>query len=40
MALLLYHSYIVEEINALGGDIKNAYGIDVNQLIEVRTLWD
>ena len=27
--------YIVEEINALGGDIKNAYGIDVNQLIEV-----
>lgn len=27
--------YIVEEINALGGNIKNAYGIDVNQLIEV-----
>lgn len=26
--------YIVEEINALGGEIKNAYGIDVNQLIE------
>ena len=27
--------YIVEEINALGGEIHNAYGIDVNQLIEV-----
>lgn len=27
--------YIVDEINALGGDITNAYGIDVNQLIEV-----
>ncbi len=26
--------YIVEEINALGGDLKNAYGIDINQLIE------
>lgn len=26
--------YIVEEINNLGGEIKNAYGIDVNQLIE------
>lgn len=26
--------YIVDEINALGGEIKNAYGIDVNQLIE------
>lgn len=25
--------YIVDEINALGGEIKNAYGIDVNQLI-------
>lgn len=27
--------YIVEEINALGGEISNAFGIDVNQLIEV-----
>lgn len=27
--------YIVDEINALGGNITNAYGIDVNQLIEV-----
>lgn len=27
--------YIVEEINGLGGEIHNAYGIDVNQLIEV-----
>lgn len=27
--------YIVDEINTLGGDITNAYGIDVNQLIEV-----
>ncbi len=27
--------YIVEEINALGGEINNAYGIDVNQLVEV-----
>ena len=26
--------YIVEEINALGGEISNAYGIDVNQLVE------
>ena len=26
--------YIVEEINGLGGEITNAYGIDVNQLIE------
>lgn len=26
--------YIVEEINGLGGELKNAYGIDVNQLIE------
>ncbi len=26
--------YIVEEINSLGGELKNAYGIDVNQLIE------
>lgn len=25
--------YIVDEINALGGDIQNAYGIDVNQLM-------
>lgn len=27
--------YIVEEINALGGQLNNAFGIDVNQLIEV-----
>lgn len=27
--------YIVEEINALGGDIENAYGIALEQLIEV-----
>ena len=27
--------YIVKEINELGGDITNAYGIDVNQLVEV-----
>lgn len=27
--------YIVEEINALGGELTNAFGIDVNQLIEV-----
>ena len=27
--------YIVDEINGLGGEITNAYGIDVNQLIEV-----
>ena len=26
--------YIVDEINGLGGEITNAYGIDVNQLIE------
>lgn len=26
--------YIVEEINGLGGELKNAYGIDVDQLIE------
>lgn len=26
--------YIVEEINALGGELSNTYGIDVNQLIE------
>ncbi|MBQ9990177.1 MAG: class II fructose-bisphosphate aldolase [Lachnospiraceae bacterium] len=26
--------YIVEEINALGGELTNTYGIDVNQLIE------
>ncbi len=26
--------YIVDEINALGGEITNAYGIDANQLIE------
>jgi fructose-bisphosphate aldolase class II len=26
--------YIVEEINALGGEIHDAYGIDANQLIE------
>lgn len=26
--------YIVDEINGLGGEIANAYGIDVNQLIE------
>ena len=26
--------YIVEEINGLGGEITNAYGIDVNQLVE------
>ena len=30
--------YIVEEINALGGDIKDAYGIPLNQLIEVSHL--
>lgn len=30
--------YIVDEINGLGGDIQNAYGIDVNQLIEVSKL--
>lgn len=30
--------YIVNEINGLGGDIQNAYGIDVNQLIEVSKL--
>ena len=28
-------AYIVEELNALGGKITNAYGIDVNQLVEV-----
>lgn len=27
--------YIVDEINALGGELTNAFGIDVNQLIEV-----
>lgn len=27
--------YIVDEINALGGDIKNAFGIDISQLVEV-----
>lgn len=27
-------SYIVEEINGLGGEISNAHGIDINQLIE------
>ena len=27
--------YIVDELNALGADIQNAYGIDVGQLIEV-----
>ena len=27
--------YIVEEINALGGDIRNAYGIALDQLVEV-----
>ncbi|MDQ0222598.1 class II fructose-bisphosphate aldolase [Streptococcus moroccensis] len=27
--------YIVEEIKQLGGNLENAYGIDVNQLIEV-----
>ena len=27
--------YIVEEINALGGEITNAYGIDIDQLVEV-----
>lgn len=27
--------YIVEEINALGGEIQNAHGIDVEQLMEV-----
>lgn len=27
--------YIVEEINSLGGDIKNAYGIKIDQLREV-----
>lgn len=26
--------YIVDEINGLGGEVKNAFGIDVNQLIE------
>ena len=26
--------YIVEEINGLGGELVNTYGIDVNQLIE------
>lgn len=26
--------YIVDEINGLGGDLTNTYGIDVNQLIE------
>lgn len=26
--------YLVDEINALGGEITNAYGIDANQLIE------
>ena len=26
--------YIVDEINALGGELVNTYGIDVNQLIE------
>lgn len=26
--------YIVDEINGLGGELKNAFGIDVNQLIE------
>ncbi len=30
--------YIVEEINALGRDIKDAYGIPLNQLIEVSHL--
>lgn len=28
-------AYIVEEINALGGDVKNAYGIKIEQLQEV-----
>lgn len=27
--------YIVDEINALGGDVQNAYGIKINQLQEV-----
>jgi fructose-bisphosphate aldolase class II len=27
--------YIVEEINDLGGELENAHGIDVNQLVEV-----
>ena len=27
--------YIVQEINALGGDIRNAYGIALDQLVEV-----
>lgn len=27
--------YVVEELNALGGEIKNAYGIQVAQLVEV-----
>lgn len=27
--------YIVEEINALGGEITNAYGINIDQLVEV-----
>ena len=30
--------YIVDEINALGGNIQNAYGIPVEQLIEVSHL--
>ena len=31
----MLHEGIVEEINALGGEITNAYGIDVDQLVEV-----
>ena len=31
--------YIVEEINALGGDIRNAYGIALDQLVEVCLLY-
>jgi len=31
-------AYIVEEINALGGDIRNAYGIALSQLKEVGKL--
>ncbi len=30
--------YIVKEINQLGGDLKNSYGIDVEQLVEVSRL--
>ena len=31
--------YIVQEINALGGDIRNAYGIALDQLVEVCLLY-